>query len=486
MTPLAIWRAMFMPKSHQWRPEQLRFVDTLMFFTLLSLFTGLYSLFKWLQHDHTLLIYTSFLLIGAELLAGAIVRFGRMPVLALNVGFFGMVIHALNMIYQGGGVLSSTQTLWIPVLIISFFLTANLLMATLWSLGVILFSSWMVANALSGIAMPQMVLSPSALATETWSGLLMPLVVIVIAQGFTAKQRNKAMNAAEKAQYDTLATAEKAQQGELQLTEVLDKAGDNAGQLSLVANELESQSLDLHQQVSNLNQNCESQASAAEQMSQQLLRMTSDMEQSERFVTEMRARSEVINRQAQSSAESLAASTNAIDKILISNEKIMSVAGLITAVADQTNLLALNAAIEAARAGEHGRGFAVVADQVRELSAKSNASAVEIRALLDLSKLEVNHGQVVIQATANELSGIIEQIAETVTDVNQLADTMVHQVQAVQELNSASAEVANSVVKTNQVSESVATQGKQLTLQVDTLKALANDLRLTMLSKAEV
>ncbi|WP_299790363.1 methyl-accepting chemotaxis protein [uncultured Shewanella sp.] len=484
MTPLAIWRAMFMPQLHQWRPEQLRFVDTLMFFTLLSLFTGFYSLFKWLQHDHTLLIYTSSLLIGAELLAGAIVRFARMPVLALNVGFLGMVVHALNMIYQGGGVLSSTQSLWIPVLIISFFLTANLLMATLWSLAVILISSWMVATALNGIPMPQMVFSSSALAAETWSGLIVPLLVIVVAQGFTAKQRNRAMNAAEKAQSDTLATAEKAKQGERQLSEVLDRAGDNAGQLSVVANELESQSLDLHQQVNNLNQNCESQASAAEQMSQQLLRMTSDMEQSERFVTEMRARSEVINRQAQSSAESLAASTNAIDKILVSNEKIMSVAGLITSVAEQTNLLALNAAIEAARAGEHGRGFAVVAEQVRELSAKSNASAIEIRALLDLSKQEVNHGQVVIQATATELSGIIEKVGETVTDVNQLADTMVHQVQAVQELNSASTEVANSVVQTNQVSESVATQGKQLTLQVDTLKSLAEDLRLAMLSNS--
>ncbi len=58
----------------------------------------------------------------------------------------------------------------------------------------------------------------------------------------------------------------------------------------------------------------------------------------------------------------------------------MTVADLITSVAEQTNLLALNAAIEAARAGDQGRGFAVVADQVRELSAKSNSSAVEIRA----------------------------------------------------------------------------------------------------------
>lgn len=36
MTPISIWRHLFLPPSHQWNSEQTRYVDTLVFFTLLS------------------------------------------------------------------------------------------------------------------------------------------------------------------------------------------------------------------------------------------------------------------------------------------------------------------------------------------------------------------------------------------------------------------------------------------------------------------
>ncbi|MGF1756808.1 methyl-accepting chemotaxis protein [Photobacterium sagamiensis] len=476
MTPLAFWRKLFLPSSESWQGEQARHVETLLFFTLLSFFVGLYSLIKWFQHDHSLLVLTSLILVGCEVLAGVVLRIFRAPDLALNIGFLGMVTHALNIVYQTGGIVTSTQAFWVPLLIIAFFLTAKSLMAIIWSSLVIAVATWMVNASLAGQAFPELVLSDSALVVETWSGMILPLVVIGVAQAYTMKQRQSAIVASELAQQESQLTAEKAQQGEQQLSIVLHQAGDNACQLSEVANQLEQQSGELHQQVNHLNGNCESQASAAEQMSQQLVQMTSGIDESDRFVTELKSRSQMIGQQAQKSSESLDASTNAIARILSSNEEIVSVADLITSVAEQTNLLALNAAIEAARAGEQGRGFAVVADQVRELSAKSNDSAIEIRALLEKSRKDVHHGQTVIQATTQELTGIIEQVGSISADVNQLADIMSHQVHALKELNSASTEVANSVVETNQVSESVATQGAQLAMQVDTLKALADGL----------
>ncbi|MCW8327493.1 methyl-accepting chemotaxis protein [Photobacterium sp. SDRW27] len=484
MTPLAIWRTLFLPSSHRWQGEQARHVDTLLFFTLLSFFVGLYSLIKWSSHDHSLLVMTSLLLVGCELMAGTVLRFMRAPDLALNIGFFGMVAHAMNIIYHSGGIVVSTQSFWMPLLIIAFFLAGKPVMASVWSVFVVLASAWMVNQHLSGFEFPVLVLDDSAVVVETWSGIIMPLVVIGIAQAYTVKQRQAAIQASELAQRSSQQIADQAQQGEQQLAAVLGQATENASQLAQVADQLELQSGDLHQQVNHLNLNCESQASAAEEMSQQLVQMTSGIDESDRFVTELKNRSEVIRSQAEKSSASLNASTDAIARILSSNAEIMSVAGLITSVAEQTNLLALNAAIEAARAGEQGRGFAVVADQVRELSAKSNSSAVEIRALLERSRQEVQQGQTVIEASAMELSSIIEQVGSISGDVNQLADIMSHQVHALKELNTASSEVANGVVETNRVSDSVATQGAQLAEQVETLKALADSLNAVVSARA--
>ncbi|MGF1679760.1 methyl-accepting chemotaxis protein [Photobacterium minamisatsumaniensis] len=476
MTPFAIWRALFLPSSHSWKQEDARYVETLLFFTLLSLFVGLYSLIKWSNHGHDLLIMTSVFLIGCELLAGLVLRVFRAPEVALNIGFLGMVVHAFNIVYQSGGVVASTQAFWMPLLVVAFFLAARPIMAGIWTSIVVLTTGWMIDKALSGYDFPLIELTTTAERLDVWSGIMMPLIVIGIAQAYTVRQRQSAIYAAETARKASQDIATKASEGEQHLTTVLQQASDNANQLTEAANSLDLQSQTLHQQVSGLNLNCDSQASAAEQMNQQVQQLTVGIDESDKFVTELKSRSSTIHRQAETSSASLYASTDAIGRILSSNAEIMSVADLITSVAEQTNLLALNAAIEAARAGDQGRGFAVVADQVRELSAKSNRSAIEIRALLETSRKEVEQGKAIVEATASELSGIIEQVSIISNDVAQLADTMGHQVEALKELNVASSAVANGVVETSQVSDSVAQQGAQLAKQVENLKGVASSL----------
>ncbi|MGC3834446.1 hypothetical protein ACPSKX_09280 [Moritella viscosa] len=79
-----------------------------------------------------------------------------------------------------------------------------------------------------------------------------------------------------------------------------------------------------------------------------------------------------------------------------------------------------------------------------------------------------------------ELSEIINQVGSTLIDVQQLAKIMEKQVNVLLELNHANQDVTESVNKTSKISESVATQGTQLSQQVIILKTLADDLNSVM------
>lgn len=82
--------------------------------------------------------------------------------------------------------------------------------------------------------------------------------------------------------------------------------------------------------------------------------------------------------------------SHVVNKLGTDSAKITESLSIITSIADQTNLLALNAAIEAARAGEQGRGFAVVADEVKALSHRTKAAAVDVTSTINDFGLHVN------------------------------------------------------------------------------------------------
>lgn len=169
-----------------------------------------------------------------------------------------------------------------------------------------------------------------------------------------------------------------------------------------------------------------------------------------------------------------------VQKVNERMEEINAIIEVITKITDQTNLLSLNASIESARAGEHGRGFAVVANEVRKLAEQSQASAGEIKRIVDSIKAVVKNAVDSMERTnqavtdqdiaVTETKAIFTEILSAVRELAQKAD----EVQlAIKESN------ANKDAVTNEM-ESIAAVSEQTAAATEEVAASAEQISATM------
>ncbi len=186
-------------------------------------------------------------------------------------------------------------------------------------------------------------------------------------------------------------------------------------------------------------------------------------------------------------AEVVMQSSEIVNRLGSSGEKIGEIIQVIDDIADQTNLLALNAAIEAARAGEQGRGFAVVADEVRKLAERTTKSTKEIADMIktiqqetknavqsmNKGRTEVESGKTSVKLAGESLSEIIESSNKVLGIVNEVAEASKGEAEEAEQIQI-------NITGINTVAQETAIGVEQIALASEDLNKLTENLQSTI------
>jgi|GEM_PF-424452 len=159
--------------------------------------------------------------------------------------------------------------------------------------------------------------------------------------------------------------------------------------------------------------------------------------------------------------------TDSINQISKSSERIVDIVSIINDISDQINLLSLNASIEAARAGEHGKGFAIVAQEISKLADATAESTKEIEEVITTSRSEVATGSTLVSKTASSITEMIHKIEIAAKLIGEIALSSTEQMRG-------SEQVMSDVESINDMSGQIASAtGEQRMTSQEILKAIS-------------
>ena len=380
--------------------------------------------------------------LAVSLTSSTLVRFRFSPIIVANTLMAGTYPHGYNMIYSLGG-LHSSHIFWIPALVCVAYLLANKKSGLFWFCIAFASMSLLVYADRSGYVWNNYPFTDRQKLIDTYSGYLLPMIVIWLGQSYAFKIRQESLAEALKANKETRALANSAEKNSERLEEILSEARATCHTLSSstrsLLNNIETMNSDSHSIKSGAHLQIEAseKIDATVNETQTTLRETFDL------VREIETVTRTTESNVSSTADSMNKTTESMDKIKQSFSKIEDVIQVISGIVSQTNLLALNATIEAARAGDRGRGFAVVADEIRTLSIRCDESAQEIADVIKRGSVDVDQGVEIVTRSEEVLENSSASVLEVSEQIRNISNVINKLQTNMEQVSTASTNVAD-------------------------------------------
>jgi methyl-accepting chemotaxis protein len=444
--PVEYFISLFWPKDNSLTKEVIVKYRVILYFNFMGIIVMLYSIIKWSKLDYSNLVSSSVIGIMIIILASFFIKAKLHPIFVANFALFGMYPHGMNMIFSLGGI-HSAHIFWMPALICIAYLLANRQSGLVWFS--VAFSSIFIVIYCNrnGIEIVSEVFSftPEQKRVDTYSGFLLPMLMIWLAQSYSFRIRQEALEEALDAKSHTEKMADTSKNNANRLSEILDEAKQTCSLLASSTRSLVENIKDMSTSSVSIKDGAGSQLDAAQEITQTVGNTKDTLSETFKIVSNMETVTRQTVNNVTTTADSMTKTTQSMDKIKISFSKIEDVIQVISGIVSQTNLLALNATIEAARAGDRGRGFAVVADEIRTLSIRCDESAQEIANVIKMGSVDIDEGFDLVMRSAR----VLENTAESVNDVSQ----QIHNVSMViNKLNENMSSVSNATENVNKIS----------------------------------
>ena len=177
-------------------------------------------------------------------------------------------------------------------------------------------------------------------------------------------------------------------------------------------------------------------------------------------------------------------STEVINSLSKSSQKIDRVVNIIDDVTRQVNLIAINAAIEATKAGDKGKGFAVVADEIKKLAERTSHFTTEISETVSKIQYDITDSVNLMQKSSAEADAGIQlafqaqQSLKEISEVFQNVTLMVTQIAvSSQEQTLTSNQVSDNIKMINSATQQVADGIQQIAQSAEYLNTLTGGLQ---------